>query len=85
MIGAKGIAFTAAALIAAGAFASSAFAAATPPDWIVESNKQAAALLQENAKYSPESASAIGVDGYDTEVFDAKPHTVERQEADLAT
>src|SRR5882757_864475 len=85
MIGAKGIAFTVAALIAAGAFASSAFAAATPPVWIVESNKQAAALLQENAKYSPESASAIGVDGYDTEVFDAKPHTVERQEADLAT
>jgi hypothetical protein len=83
MIGAKGIAFAVSALIAASALASTPVAAATTPDWIVESNKQAMALLEENAKYSPESSSAVGVDGHDPEVFDAKPHTVERQEADL--
>jgi hypothetical protein len=83
MIGAKGIAFTVSALIAASALASTASAAATPPAWIVESNKQASALLQENAKYSPESASAIGVDGHDAEVFDSKPNTVKRQETEL--
>jgi uncharacterized protein (DUF885 family) len=40
-------------------------------------------LLEENAKYNPEAASAIGVDGHDTDVFDVKPQTVQRQEADL--
>ena len=80
---AKGIALFVTPLITALGFATAACAAATP-DWIVESNKQAAALLEENAKYSPESASAIGVEGHDAEVFDAKPKTVQRQEADSA-
>ena len=83
MFGTKGIAFAVTALIAASALASTPAAAAATPDWIVESNKQATALLEENAKYNPESASAVGVDGHDAEVFDVKPHTVERQEADL--
>src|SRR5277367_1135617 len=82
MISDRGIALAVTVLMAALGFATAA-AAATPPDWIVESNKQAAALLQENAKYSPESASSLGVDGYDDGIFDSKPHTVERQEADL--
>jgi hypothetical protein len=85
MTSAKGIALTVTSLIAASIFSAAIAAAPSTPDWIVESNKQAAALLEENAKYNPESASAIGVDGHDTEVFDAKPHTVQRQEADLAT
>src|ERR1700761_6533257 len=71
--------------LAALAFATATAAAApTTPDWIIESNKQAAALLEVNAKYNPESASAVGVDGHDAEVFDAKPQTVQRQETDLA-
>ena len=83
MTPAKGIALTVTSMIAASAFATAVFAAPATPDWIVESNKQATALLEENAKYNPESASAVGVDGHDAEVFDAKPRTVERQEADL--
>jgi hypothetical protein len=57
--------------------------AASQPDWIVESNKQAIPLLEENAKYAPENAASVGVDGHDTEVFDSKPNVVQRQEADL--
>jgi hypothetical protein len=82
MIRARGIALAVTVLAGTLAFDTSVCAAA-PPAWIAESNKQAAALLQENAKYSPESASAIGVDGHDAEVFDSKPHTVARQETDL--
>ncbi len=79
---AKGIALFVTPVIAAVVFATTASAAPTPA-WIVESNKQATALLEENAKYSPESAAAIGVEGYDADVFDAKARTVQRQEADL--
>ena len=79
MTTARGIAFTVAALVAA----ASVSAAPPTPEWITESNQQAAALLQENAKYNPEFASVVGVDGHDAEIFDAKPHTVQRQEADL--
>lgn len=83
MTAAKGISLSVTSVIAASVFATAVFAAPATPEWIVESNKQAAALLEENAKYNPESASAVGVDGHDAEVFDAKPRTVERQEADL--
>ena len=84
MTAAKGIAFTVTCLLAS-AIGTAAPGAPSTPDWITESNKYAAALLQENAKYNPESASAIGVDGHDTEIFDAKPRIVQRQEADLET
>ena len=77
MIRVKGIAF------AASAWAAASTLTAAEPAWIVESNKQAAALLEEVAKYNPEQASAFGVEGHDADVFDAKPHTVQRQEADL--
>lgn len=70
---------------AAAAWAAASTLAAAEPEWVVESNKQAAALLEEVAKYSPEQASAFGVEGHDAEVFDAKPNTVQRQEADLDT
>jgi uncharacterized protein (DUF885 family) len=83
MIRAKGIACTVSALIAASTLASASATAATQPEWIVESNRQAATLLEEVAKYNPEQASAIGVEGHDADVFDAKPHNAQRQEADL--
>jgi hypothetical protein len=84
MIRAKGIAFSVSALITASALTSSYVTAAAQPDWIVASNEQATALLDENAKYNPEGASALGLEGHDAGVFDAKPQTVQRQEADLA-
>ncbi len=60
--------------------------AAAPPaqGWIAESNKHAQVLLDIIAKYGPEQASFIGVEGHDAEVFDAKPQNNERQAADLA-
>jgi Bacterial protein of unknown function (DUF885) len=80
----KGTAVTCLALITTTAFAGTpAWAAGAQPEWILESNKQAEALLEITAKYNPESAAAIGVEGHDADVFDAKPNNVRRQEADL--
>jgi hypothetical protein len=50
MIRAQGIAYAVSALMAASALASVPATAAPQPEWIVESNKQAAALLEETAK-----------------------------------
>jgi uncharacterized protein (DUF885 family) len=61
-----------------------AFAAnAAETDWIAESNRHAQILLEITARYSPESAAGLGVEGYDEQVFDLKPAFVERQEDDL--
>jgi hypothetical protein len=83
MIRAKGIAC--AVLILAAALTSVSATAATQPEWVAESNKQATALLEFMAKYGPEQASMLGVEGHDADVFDAKPRNVQRQEADLDT
>jgi uncharacterized protein (DUF885 family) len=56
---------------------------AAEPDWITESNRHSAVLLEILARYVPESASSVGVEGHDNEVFDLKPRFDERQEADL--
>ncbi len=53
------------------------------PAWITASNRQAAGLLEVIAKYTPENAAALGVEGHDSEVRDLKPDNVRRQEADL--
>jgi hypothetical protein len=53
------------------------------PAWITASNRQAAGLLDVIAKYRPETAAALGVEGHDGEVLDLKPDNVRRQEADL--
>lgn len=60
---------------------SAAFAAQA--DWIEESNRHAQVLLEVNARYGPEGAAQLGVEGHDAEVFDLKPGFVERQQADL--
>jgi Bacterial protein of unknown function (DUF885) len=83
MIRAKGVAC--AVLILAAALASVSALAATQPEWVAESNKQATALLEFMAKYGPEQAAMLGVEGHDADVFDSKPHNVQRQEADLDT
>jgi hypothetical protein len=56
---------------------------AAESNWIEESNRHARILLDINAKYSPESASSIGVEGHDQEVLDLKPGFQLRFEADL--
>ena len=60
--------------------ASSALAAEA--GWIQESNRYAQVLLDVNARYGPEGAASLGVEGHDTEVFDLKQRFVERQIAD---
>ena len=50
-----------------------AFARADDQGWIEESNKHAQVLLEVLAKYNPEAASRLGVEGHDAEVIDLKP------------
>ncbi|MCG2584777.1 DUF885 domain-containing protein [Massilia sp. TS11] len=45
-------------------------AAAAEPAWVTKSNANAKVLLNLMAKYSPESASSLGVDGYDEQITD---------------
>ena len=58
-------------------------ARAADTSWIETSNRNAQVLLEIVARYGPESASSLGVDGHDSEVFDLKPRSTERQTADL--
>jgi hypothetical protein len=53
-------------------------------DWVERSNANAQLLLEVMAKYAPESAAALGVDGFDAEIFDLKPQSDLRFEADAA-
>jgi hypothetical protein len=62
-------------------FAFDANAAET--SWIQESNRYAGVLLEVMARYSPETAASLGVEGYDDKVFDLKPGLVERRGQDL--
>ncbi len=43
-------------------------ALAAEPAWVTRSNVNTKLLLELTAKYSPESASSIGVDGHDTDI-----------------
>jgi len=58
-------------------------ARAADSSWIDASNRNAQVLLEIAARYNPEGASSLGVDGHDSEVFDLKPGSSERQSADL--
>jgi hypothetical protein len=60
-------------------------AQAADSSWIEESNQHAQILLDLMAKYGPESAASLGVEGHDAEVFDLKPNLVERNIKDLDT
>lgn len=59
------------------------WAQAADADWLEQSNRNAQILLEVSARYNPEFASSLGVEGHDAEVFDLKPQYLERQEADL--
>ncbi len=69
-------------LLTAMACLATQLALAAEPDWLRESNRNAQILLDINAKYFPESASASGVEGHDEEIFDLQPRVAERQVAD---
>ncbi len=58
--------------------------AADAPGWIERSNANAAPLLEIFARYIPEQASGLGVEGHDQDIFDLKPGYDARMEADLA-
>jgi hypothetical protein len=52
---------------------------ARPADWIARSNADAQTLLDITARFSPESATDIGVKGYDEKTADLGPDTDKRQ------
>jgi uncharacterized protein (DUF885 family) len=66
------------------ALASQSAVAADAP-WIEESNQNAEVLLEVLARYQPEAAADLGVQGYDEAVMDLKPGVVQRQDRDLQT
>ncbi|MEX1829854.1 DUF885 domain-containing protein [Luteibacter sp. CQ10] len=56
---------------------------ATPPAWIARSNADSQLLLDITARYSPESATDIGVKGFDEKTADLSAGADDRQRADL--
>ena len=58
-------------------------ASAAEQAWVGRSNANAQVLLKLQAKYSPESASQIGVDGYDEAILDLSRDQYEPMMADL--
>jgi len=49
--------------------------------WIARSNENAQVLLEVMARFGPEGAASIGVDGLDEEIFDLEPEIYERTRA----
>ncbi len=59
-----------------------AAANAADTSWVEKSNAHAQIVLQGVAKFSPESAASIGVDGLDEKITDLRPERYERKHAD---
>jgi hypothetical protein len=51
-------------------------------DWIAESNRHSELVLDLLARYNPESAAGLGVDGYDESIVDLREGLYERSKAD---
>ena len=51
-------------------------------DWVEKSNEHAQIVLEGLAKFDPESAAAIGVEGLDEEIRDLKPERYQRELAE---
>lgn len=49
------------------------------PEWIQRSNEIAYKLLESQAKFAPEFAGQMGVEGYDEDIFDLRENLYERQ------
>jgi hypothetical protein len=60
-----------------------AIAGAAEQGWVTRSNENAKVLLGVLAKYSPETASQLGADGYDEAITDLTRDTYDAQAADL--
>ena len=60
-------------------FAQAAWSA--EPEWVTRSNENSQILLNVIARFNPEQAAQIGVDGYDEAILDLKPGIVERSAA----
>jgi hypothetical protein len=58
-------------------------AGAAEQPWVTRSNQNAQLLLQVDAKYSPESASSLGVEGLDEAISDFSRDTYEPLRADM--
>jgi uncharacterized protein (DUF885 family) len=58
-------------------------AAAAEPAWVTKSNDNAKLLLNVIAKYSPEGASSLGVDGFDDQITDMSRDQFEPSNKDL--
>ena len=56
---------------------------AAEPAWVTKSNDNAKLLLNVMAKYSPESASSLGVDGFDEQITDLSRDQFEAQNRDV--
>ena len=50
-----------------------------PPDWVQRSNEHSQILLRVLARFSPEEAGRLGVQGFDKEVLDLSPGFTERR------
>lgn len=78
----KGGAYVKTVMLIALLFGSFPLLAAESPDWVAKSNAHAQVLLEVMARYSPEGAVRIGLEGYDAEIFDLKPRVFERSQKD---
>lgn len=58
------------------------FANAAEPPWVAKSNANAKLLLELTAKYSPEEASWLGVEGFDENIMDLSRDLFETRNAD---
>lgn len=58
-------------------------AVAAEPAWVTKSNENAKVLLNVLARYSPEGASNLGVDGYDEQITDMSRDQFEANNRDL--
>ena len=58
-------------------------ALAAEPAWVTKSNTNSTVLLNVLAKYSPESASSLGVDGYDEKIVDMSRDQFDASNRDL--
>ena len=76
--------FRALGLCLLSALCAAAVAQAAEAPWVARSNDSAKVLLQVLAKYSPESASQIGVDGFDEAIVDLSQDQFDAQQTDLA-
>ena len=54
------------------------------PAWVTRSNADAQALLDVQARFNPENATALGLPGYDDKVVDLKPNLEAREDTALA-